>query len=170
MRQSEKFSAAQDDSDDELEEESLLETPLDKVEPYSIFKNALLSMCILKKLTRSLTMHLLTMKRRATAGTAAALRKPHQDSQPRRATSCAGRRRTGGGERRSSTGHGSCGRRSNQRGGSLGRFSLLNALLADRHIGKMELGCRRMRWRWGSIVILAESLRSRFEFSEGVIF
>lgn len=32
-----------DDSDDELGEESLLETPLDKVEPYGLFKNALLS-------------------------------------------------------------------------------------------------------------------------------
>ena len=33
-----------DDSDDELGEESLLETPLDKVEPYQLFKNALMSM------------------------------------------------------------------------------------------------------------------------------
>jgi len=33
-----------DDSDDELGEESLLETPLDKVEPYGLFKNALLKL------------------------------------------------------------------------------------------------------------------------------
>jgi hypothetical protein len=31
-----------DEDDDELEEESLLETPLDKVEPYGMFKHALL--------------------------------------------------------------------------------------------------------------------------------
>lgn len=46
-RQSEKFGAAQDESDDELEEESLLETPLDKVEPYGLFKGTLFSMRIL---------------------------------------------------------------------------------------------------------------------------
>ena len=45
-KQSEKFGAAQDDSDDELEEESLLETPLDKVEPYGLFKGTLFSMHI----------------------------------------------------------------------------------------------------------------------------
>lgn len=44
--QSEKFGAAQDESDDELEEESLLETPLDKVEPYGLFKGTLFSMYI----------------------------------------------------------------------------------------------------------------------------
>jgi hypothetical protein len=33
-----------DDSDDELGEESLLETPLDKVEPYQLFRDGLLSM------------------------------------------------------------------------------------------------------------------------------
>lgn len=33
-----------DDDDDELEEEGLLETPLDKVEPYSMFKHALLQL------------------------------------------------------------------------------------------------------------------------------
>lgn len=33
-----------DESDDELGEESLLETPLDKIEPYQLFKNALMSM------------------------------------------------------------------------------------------------------------------------------
>jgi hypothetical protein len=40
--QAQKFTAVSDDDDDELEEESLLETPLDKVEPYTMFKNALL--------------------------------------------------------------------------------------------------------------------------------
>lgn len=38
-----KFNATGNDDDDELEEESLLETPLDHVEPYSLFKNTLLS-------------------------------------------------------------------------------------------------------------------------------
>ena len=42
--QSEKFGAAQDESDDELEEETLLETPLDKIEPYGMFKATLFSM------------------------------------------------------------------------------------------------------------------------------
>lgn len=42
--QAQKFASVEDDDDDELEEESLLETPLDKVEPYSMFKEALLRM------------------------------------------------------------------------------------------------------------------------------
>lgn len=46
-KKSEKFGAAQDESDDELEEESVLETPLDKVEPYGLFKGTLFSMHIL---------------------------------------------------------------------------------------------------------------------------
>lgn len=41
--QAQKFGAVRDDDDDELEEESLLETPLDRVEPYGMFKSALLS-------------------------------------------------------------------------------------------------------------------------------
>jgi len=40
--QAQKFSLFQDDDDQELEEESLLETPLDKMEPYGMFKTALL--------------------------------------------------------------------------------------------------------------------------------
>ncbi|KAL8720167.1 MAG: hypothetical protein Q9225_002933 [Loekoesia sp. 1 TL-2023] len=39
--EAQKFGAVTDNDDDELEEESLLETPLDKVEPYGMFKNAL---------------------------------------------------------------------------------------------------------------------------------
>lgn len=43
LLQAQKFTAINEgDDDDELEEESLLETPLDKVEPYSMFKHALL--------------------------------------------------------------------------------------------------------------------------------
>jgi hypothetical protein len=42
--QAQKFSSVDDEDDDELEEESLLETPLDKVEPYGMFKHALLRM------------------------------------------------------------------------------------------------------------------------------
>ena len=42
--QAQKFQNLEDnDSDDELGEESLLETPLDKIEPYQLFRNALLS-------------------------------------------------------------------------------------------------------------------------------
>jgi hypothetical protein len=36
------FSAFAEDDDDELEEETLLETPLDRIEPYQLFRNALL--------------------------------------------------------------------------------------------------------------------------------
>lgn len=42
--EAQKFNISNDDDEDELEEESLLETPLDKVEPYSMFKHALLRM------------------------------------------------------------------------------------------------------------------------------
>lgn len=45
--QAQKFGSFADDDDDELDEESLLETPLDKVEPYGLFKHVLLSMCVL---------------------------------------------------------------------------------------------------------------------------
>lgn len=42
--QAQKFQNLEDnDSDDELGEESLLETPLDKIEPYQLFRNALIS-------------------------------------------------------------------------------------------------------------------------------
>jgi len=40
--QAQKFSLFQDEDDQELEEESLLETPIDKMEPYGMFKTALL--------------------------------------------------------------------------------------------------------------------------------
>ena len=42
-QQAQKFNAAvgQDEGDDELEEESLLETPLDQMEPYGLFKSTL---------------------------------------------------------------------------------------------------------------------------------
>jgi hypothetical protein len=41
--QAAKFGNLDNDSDDELGEESLLETPLDKVEPYQLFRDALMS-------------------------------------------------------------------------------------------------------------------------------
>jgi hypothetical protein len=41
------LSANWDDEDDDLEEETLLETPLDNIEPYQLFRNALLGMYIL---------------------------------------------------------------------------------------------------------------------------
>ena len=42
-QQAQKFGAAGDIDDDDLEEESMLETPLDKVEPYGVFKDTLMS-------------------------------------------------------------------------------------------------------------------------------
>ncbi|KAI9830444.1 MAG: hypothetical protein M1819_005696 [Sarea resinae] len=42
--EAQKFGAVSDDDDDELEEESLLETPLDKLEPYGMFRDALLKL------------------------------------------------------------------------------------------------------------------------------
>ena len=47
-QQAQKFNAAvgQDEGDDELEEESLLETPLDEMEPYGLFKQTLSGECI----------------------------------------------------------------------------------------------------------------------------
>ena len=38
-----KFGNLENESEDELGEESLLETPLDKVEPYQLFRDALMS-------------------------------------------------------------------------------------------------------------------------------
>ncbi|WEW59029.1 Nonsense-mediated mRNA decay protein 5 [Emydomyces testavorans] len=43
-REAVKLSSVPDDEEDELDEESLLESPLDKVEPYSLFKTSLLSL------------------------------------------------------------------------------------------------------------------------------
>lgn len=38
-----KYSAMPGNEDDDLDEKSLLESPLDKIEPYSLFKNVLMS-------------------------------------------------------------------------------------------------------------------------------
>ena len=46
-KQAQKFGAATNDADDELEEDSLSETPLDKVEPYGYFKDTLMSKSLL---------------------------------------------------------------------------------------------------------------------------
>ncbi|KAL4956161.1 armadillo-type protein [Aspergillus filifer] len=43
-KEAQKFSSFADDDDDELDEESLLETPLDKVEPYGLFKQVFLNL------------------------------------------------------------------------------------------------------------------------------
>ena len=43
MDKAKKFGSVGDEDDDELEEEGLLETPLDKVEPYGLFKETLMS-------------------------------------------------------------------------------------------------------------------------------
>jgi hypothetical protein len=45
--QAQKFGAISDVDDDDLEEEGMLETPLDKVEPYILFKSTLMSMFVL---------------------------------------------------------------------------------------------------------------------------
>lgn len=42
-QEAQKFGSYTDDDDDDMDEESLLETPLDKVEPYGMFKHVLLS-------------------------------------------------------------------------------------------------------------------------------
>ena len=42
-KKAQKFGAVTDDDDDELAEESLLETPLDRIEPYGMFKGTLMS-------------------------------------------------------------------------------------------------------------------------------
>lgn len=45
MAQADKFSSLQDSDDDSvMDEDSLLETPLDKIEPYVMFRDSLLSM------------------------------------------------------------------------------------------------------------------------------
>ncbi|KAJ5542273.1 hypothetical protein N7535_004694 [Penicillium sp. DV-2018c] len=43
-QEAQKFGSFADDDDDEMDEESLLETPLDKVEPYGMFKHVLLNL------------------------------------------------------------------------------------------------------------------------------
>ncbi|KAL1967020.1 hypothetical protein VTN77DRAFT_3544 [Rasamsonia byssochlamydoides] len=43
-QEAQKFGSFADDDDDELDEESLLETPLDKVEPYGLFKHVLMNL------------------------------------------------------------------------------------------------------------------------------
>ncbi|KAG0157021.1 Armadillo-like helical [Penicillium digitatum] len=43
-QEAQKFGSYADDDDDDMDEESLLETPLDKVEPYGMFKHVLLSL------------------------------------------------------------------------------------------------------------------------------
>lgn len=42
-KEAQKFSSFADEDDEDLDEESLLETPLDKVEPYGMFKHVFLS-------------------------------------------------------------------------------------------------------------------------------
>ncbi|SZF03607.1 unnamed protein product [Blumeria hordei] len=42
--EAQKFKSAEHDSDDELGEESLLETPLDRIEPYMLFRDALIKL------------------------------------------------------------------------------------------------------------------------------
>ena len=69
----------ENDSDDELGEESLLETPLDKIEPYQLFKNALMSVSPFSKAEFEHS----TDRTRTPSRTTPALRIPHHESQPR---------------------------------------------------------------------------------------
>jgi importin-7 len=41
--QAQKFEQLADEDDDDLDEESLLETPLNRLEPYQMFKNVMIS-------------------------------------------------------------------------------------------------------------------------------
>lgn len=51
-----------DDDEDDLDEASLLESPLDKIEPYGLFKNVLMSMICARPFSHSnLTMLMLTL-------------------------------------------------------------------------------------------------------------
>lgn len=43
--QAQKFGSFADDDDDGMDEESLLETPLDKIEPYGLFKHVFIGKC-----------------------------------------------------------------------------------------------------------------------------
>lgn len=104
-----KFGSVGDDEDDELEEEGLLETPLDKVEPYGLFRDTLMSTpCppILNLLHPAATAGILAdyhAPNRAPTGTAKCLRHPHQNPQLRRAANRTRRDASGGGERSGSS-------------------------------------------------------------------
>lgn len=80
LSQAQKFgSFADDDDDDELDEESLLETPLDKVEPYGLFKHVLLSKFVcLSTLKRNKTSN---YSYRPSAGTTTTIRDSYEDSE-----------------------------------------------------------------------------------------
>lgn len=55
-KEAQKFSSFADEDDEDLDEESLLETPLDKVEPYGMFKHVFLSkLSVPPPLTQQLT-------------------------------------------------------------------------------------------------------------------
>lgn len=81
--EAQKFTAISDEDDDELEEESLLETPLDKVEPYLMFKDSLFSKSSMMNAASEL---LRLTKHSVTTATAAAVREPDKEPQPGRAT------------------------------------------------------------------------------------
>ena len=83
--QAQKFQNLDDnDSDDELGEESLLETPLDKIEPYQLFRNALASKF---KPPVQHVINILTSPRTSTR-TTPALRISHYEPQPTRTSDC----------------------------------------------------------------------------------
>jgi hypothetical protein len=84
--EAQKFSSVDDDEDDELEEESLLETPLDKVEPYGMFKHALF-----RKSSAMRVVELALTCCRTPAGTTRALRESHKEPQSRGTTGGRGR-------------------------------------------------------------------------------
>ena len=92
-QQAQKFNAAvgEDEGDDELDEESLLETPLDQMEPYGLFKETLQSKpfsskpCLCEFELTNLASHV--------PATTTTLQQPHRRSWSRRATSYQSRTR-----------------------------------------------------------------------------
>jgi hypothetical protein len=70
-QQAAKFGAVSEEDDDDLQEEGMLESMLDKVEPYGMFKNTLMSM----KLQRFEAT--VPNPARTTIRTALAVREPH---------------------------------------------------------------------------------------------
>lgn len=78
-KEAQKFGSFADDDDDEMDEESLLETPLDKVEPYGMFKHVFLSKSPLPSIEEIPS----NIPSRPPARTAPALRQPDQGPRSR---------------------------------------------------------------------------------------
>ena len=99
--QAQKFGTGSSEDDDELEEEGLLETPLDQVEPYGLFKDTLMSKFLrsfrIRPFSFATTIHascpfLTSSAHRAATGAATAVRKPYEEPESGRAATSANRR------------------------------------------------------------------------------